>query len=134
MCDLQLDYLCTYKLITEDNADEKGLSELMYQVQYLELFGLTNYDEHVIRIKTDTLFTQLENETFLEELFENHPYNGKMCKQIMFRTLFSYDYMDLFHKILYYYWNQADIDSLNSSVERLKLHMKTLSENNKLTD
>ena len=52
----------------------------------------------------------------------------------MFRTLFSYDYMDLFHKILYYYWNQADIDSLNSSVERLKLHMKTLSENNKLTD
>ena len=24
MCDLELNYLCTYKLITEDDEDEKG--------------------------------------------------------------------------------------------------------------
>ena len=130
MCDLELNYLCTYKLITEDDYDEKGLSEMMYQIQYLQMFGLTEFDENVVGKKLDTLYTQLEKEPFLEELFEIHPYIGKMCKQIMFRTLFSYDYMDLFHKVLYYYCNHADIDSLNSSIQQLKVHMKSLTEKN----
>lgn len=128
MCDLQLDYLCTYKLITEDDDDEKGLSEMMYKIQYLQLFGITDFDEDVIGRNLDTLYDQLKKEPFLEELFEIHSYVGEMCKEIMFRTLFSYDYFDLFHKVLYYYFNKADTNSLNCSVERLKVHMKSLGK------
>ena len=69
MCDLELNYLCTYKLITEDDDDEKGLSKMMYQIQYLQMFGLTEFDENVVGKKLDTLYTQLEKEPFLEELF-----------------------------------------------------------------
>ena len=131
MCSLQLDYLCTYKLITEDDEDEKGFSEIMYQIQYLQMFGLTEFDETTIGKKLDTLFTGLEKENFLEEIFEIHPYTGQMCKQIMFRTLFSYEYMDLFHKILQNYYHKTDIEHLNDSIVRLKQHMKSLSEKNK---
>mgnify|MGYP001500089368 CR=1 FL=1 len=61
---------------------------MMYQIQYLQMFGLTEFDENVVGKKLDTLYTQLEKEPFLEELFDIHPYAGQMCKQIMFRTLF----------------------------------------------
>lgn len=133
MCDLQLNYLCTYKLITEDDEDEKGLSEMLYQIQYLQIVGLTEFDENVIGNKLDRLYTQLEKESFLEELFAIHPYAGQMCKQIMFRTLFSYDYMDLFHKVLYNYFhigNKVNNDNktpLYNSIEELKRHMKLIN-------
>jgi hypothetical protein len=134
MCDLELNYLCTYKLITEDDDDEKGLSEMMYQIQYLQMFGLTEFDENVIGEKLDILYTRMENERFLEEFFANHPYSGQMCKPLMFRTLFSYDYMDLFHKVLYnYFSNDKDNNKgLDNSIERLKCHMKSI--NDKLED
>ena len=130
MCDLQLNYLCTYKLITEDDDDEEGLSEMLYQIQYLQIVGLTEFDENVIGDKLDRLYTQLEKESFLEELFAIHPYAGQMCKQVMFRTLFSYDYMDLFHKVLYYYFrdDKDNNKALDNSIEGLKLHMKSINE------
>lgn len=132
MCDLELNYLCTYKLITEDDEDEKGLSEMMYQIQYLQIVGLTEFDENVIGNKLNRLYTQLEKEPFLEEVFAIHPYAGQMCKQVMFRTLFSYDYMDLFHKVLYNYFhrdnNTDNNKALDNSIEGLKRHMKSINE------
>ena len=59
MCELELDYICTYKMITEDDDDEKGLRELMYKIQYLHLFGLTEYDENVIHQKLEMVYNQL---------------------------------------------------------------------------
>ena len=126
MCELELDYICTYKMITEEDEDEKGLSELMYKIQYLQLFGLTEFDETVIHQKLEALYKQLERETFLDELFELHTYKGYMSKEFMFRTMFSYDYFDLFHKVLYNYFNKLPIDN---SVHKLKEHLKvTLDE------
>jgi hypothetical protein len=121
MCELELDYICTYKMITEEDEDEKGLSELMYKIQYLQLFGLTEFDETVIHQKLEALYKQLERETFLDELFELHTYKGYMSKEFMFRTMFSYDYFDLFHKVLYNYFNKLPIDN---SVHKLKEHLK----------
>jgi hypothetical protein len=79
-------------MITEEDEDEKGLSELMYQIQYLQLFGLTEFDEAIIGEKIEAVYKQLEKEPFLDELFEYHTYNGYMSKEFMFRTLFSYEY------------------------------------------
>ena len=126
MCELELDYICTYKMITEDDDDEKGLRELMYKIQYLHLFGLTEYDENVIHQKLEMVYNQLKNEPFLDELFEFHTYKGYMSKEFMFRTLFSYDYFDLFHKVLYNYYHKFPIEN---RVNLLKDHLKvTLDE------
>lgn len=126
MCDLQLDYICTYKMITENDEDEKGLSELLYKIQYLQLFGLTEFNERneiVIHRKLENLYKKIENESFLDELFEFHTYNGYMTKEFMFRTMFSYDYFDLFHKLLYCYFNNLPLDNiLNILKEHLKVN------------
>jgi hypothetical protein len=108
-------------MITEDNEDEKGLSELMYQIQYLQLFGLTEFNETIIGNKIDAVYKQLEKEPFLDELFEYHTYNGYMTKEFMFRTLFSYEYLDLFHKLLYNYFNKLPIES---TIANLKAAIK----------
>jgi hypothetical protein len=124
MCDLQLDYICTYKMITEDDEDEKGLSDLMYKIQYLQLFGLTEYDETMINEKLTSVYKKLENEPFLDELFEFHTYKGYMTKEFMFRTMFSYEYFDLFHRLLYNYYHKLPIvDNVRQLKDQLKIYM-----------
>lgn len=124
MCDLQLDFICTYKMITEDDEDEKGLSDLMYKIQYLQLFGLTEYDETIISEKLATVYKQLEKEPFLDELFEYHTYKGYMAKEFMFRTMFSYEYFDLFHRLLYSYYHKLPIvDIVQQLKDQLKVYM-----------
>lgn len=66
MNSLHLDYICTYKQITEDDESEKGLRELMYQIQYLQLFGLQKFDETIISEKIEAVYKQLEHESFLD--------------------------------------------------------------------
>ena len=123
---LHLDYICTYKMITEEDEDEKGLSELMYQIQYLQLFGLTEFDEAIIGEKIEAIYKKLEKEPFLDELFEFHTYNGYMTKEFMFRTLFSYEYLDLFHKLLYNYFQKTSIE--NDIIELKKAIKQNLDE------
>jgi hypothetical protein len=121
MNSLHLDYICTYKQITEDDESEKGLRELMYQIQYLQLFGLQKFDKTIISEKIEAVYKQLEHESFLDELFEFHTYKGYMHKEFMFRTLFSYEYLDLFQKLLYNYFNKLPIES---SIAELKQSIK----------
>ena len=124
MCDLQLDFICTYKMITEDDEDEKGLSDLMYKIQYLQLFGLTEYDETMINEKLTSVYKKLENEPFLDELFEFHTYKGYMTKEFMFRTMFSYEYFDLFHRLLYNYYHKLPIvDNVQQLKDQLKMYI-----------
>ena len=123
---LHLDYICTYKMITEEDEDEKGLSELMYQIQYLQLCGLTEFDEAIIGEKIEAVYKQLEKESFLDELFEFHTYKGYMSKEFMFRTMFSYEYLDLFHKLLYNYFQKTPIE--NNIIELKKAIKQNLDE------
>lgn len=131
MCDLELNYLCTYKLITEDGEDEKGLSDLMYNLQYLQMFGLSDFDENKVNEKMSELYNKIEKETFLDELFEVHPYKLHMGREAMFRILFSYDYLDLFHKVLYNYFNKLPI---NESIQKVKNQLKYTEANTKTDD
>jgi hypothetical protein len=111
-------------MITEDDEDEKGLSDLMYKIQYLQLFGLTEYDETMINEKLATVYKQLEKEPFLDELFEFHTYKGYMTKEFMFRTMFSYEYFDLFHRLLYNYYHKLSIaNNVRQLKDQLKLYM-----------
>ena len=48
-CDLNLNQLFTYHLITEDEEDEKGIKEMLYKIQLLELFYLQDFEENQCR-------------------------------------------------------------------------------------
>jgi len=54
MCSLELNHIFTYKLITEDGDDEKGLREMLYKIQLLQLFNLNEFDEKVMNKKINT--------------------------------------------------------------------------------
>ena len=119
---LQLNQLFTYHLIIEEGEDEKDISNMLYQLQLLELFDLKNLDIDFDKLneKMDTIYLQLKDETLILELLDVHPYKDSMTHELMFRTLFSYDYLYLFHKYLYNYFNKQNITSDSNFYIELK--------------
>jgi hypothetical protein len=111
MTDLQLNHLCTYKLITEDDEEEVGLREMLYKIQLLQIFNMKEFEEDIINQKIDDLFDSIKNEDFLTQIIEKHPYKDTLFNDLIFRTLFSYDYLDLFHKCLYHFFNQLPLET-----------------------
>lgn len=115
MCDLQLDIICTYKSINEDSDDEVGLKQLLYQIQLLQILNLETcgYDIDRINAKINYLYDQLKNEQFVKELLLENPYCLQLNNnnELIFRTLFSYDYFDLFQRCLYCYYNKISLDN-----------------------
>lgn len=111
MTDLQLNHLCTYKLITEDNEEEIGLREMLYKIQLLQTFNMEEFEEEIINNKIDKLFQIIKDEEFIKSIFEKHPYKGTIYNDLIFRTLFSYDYLDLFHKCLYHFFNNLPLET-----------------------
>ena len=117
MCNLELNHIFTYKLITEDGDDEKGLKEMLYKIQLLQLFGLNEFDESMMNEKMNILYESIKCEKFVEELLENNPYkNNFINNELLFRTLFSYDYLDLFHKCLHNHFNNIP-HSMEASIQ-----------------
>ena len=111
MCDLQLDYICTYKDITEEGEDEIGLKQMCYQLQLLQAFNMYEFDDNEIDKNITHVYTQLKDISFVQELIMKNPYSNHLVDpDMVFRTLFSYDYFDLFHKCLVYYYNDKLID------------------------
>ena len=119
-CDLNLNQLFTYHLITEDEEDEKGIKEMLYKIQLLELFNLQDFEEIKLNKQIDNLYDLLKENNYMNQLFEIHPYKKMMTKEIMFRTFFSYDYLDLFHKFLYnFFHNNCNKLIINDLRKRL---------------
>jgi hypothetical protein len=112
MCDLQLDYICTYKDITEEGEDEIGLKQMCYQLQLLQAFNMIEFNDKEIEDNITKLYTQLKEVSFVQELILKNPYSYQLVDpDLVFRTLFSYDYFDLFHKCLVYYYNNKPVDT-----------------------
>ena len=101
---------------------------MLYQIQLLELFDLKdlNLDFDKLNEKMDIIYLQLKDEPLIAELFEIHPYIDSMTHELMFRTLFSYDYLYLFHKYLYNYLNKKKIN--NDSDFYIELKNKLMSK------
>ena len=117
MCNLELNHIFTYKLITEDGEDEKGLKEMLYKIQLLQLFGLNEFDESIMNEKMNVLYESIKCEKFVEELLDINPYkNSFINNELLFRTLFSYDYLDLFHKCLHNHFNNIP-QSMEASIQ-----------------
>ena len=106
MSNLQLDFLCTYKLISEDDEDDVGIQEILYKIQILQFFNIDSFDQHYINEKISELYNDLNNEPFVKKLLTDHCYKDTIeDNEILFRTLFSFDYFDLFYKCLQCFYN-----------------------------
>lgn len=122
MNDLQLNQLFTYHLIIEIDGDDddKDISKMLYQIQLLELFNLNDLNFDLLNDKIDIIYSQLKDETLIKELFKIHPYKEYMTSELMFRTFFSYDYLFMFHKFLYHYFNKKTINNHSDFYIQLK--------------
>lgn len=112
MRDLELNFICTYKLLVEDDVDDEGMRELLYQMQLLQMFKLDNFNEEAINDKIDKLFDEVKELDFIKNILTNNPYKLNFFNNdaLLFRTFFSFDFLDLFHKCLQLHFNNLPTD------------------------
>lgn len=93
---MDLDFICTYKLIN-DNIEE---SNMLYQIQLLQSFNLSQFDEKQINQKIQIIYNQIKNHPQIIKLINLvKEKNNKLSldnNNIFFKILFCYDYFDLF--------------------------------------
>ena len=114
------DFICTYKLM--DNDDDRND---LYQIQFLQAFGLRHFNEGEMSENVLQLYHQLKDCNEIQEILEEgvkaNP-QMNMTHAIMFICLFSYDFFDLFHKCLIDYFTTGSIleESKRDMIDKLK--------------
>ena len=114
------DFICTYKLM--DNDDDRND---LYQIQFLQAFGLRHFNEGEMSENVLQLYHQLKDCNEIQEILEEgvkaNP-QMNMTHAIMFMCLFSYDFFDLFHKCLIDYFTTGSIleESKRDMIDKLK--------------
>lgn len=104
-------FLCTYKLIPDIDDEERNL---MYQIQILEALKLRespfniDIDEDILDKKINKLYDNVkDNIDVLKFLKKSRYYEGYREDLLyVFKTLFSYDYFDSFHRCLVEVFNK----------------------------
>jgi len=95
-----LDFIPTYKLITDNIND----SNMLYQLQFLQFFNINNYDDSIINNKINNIYLEIkDNDKIIEliQIIKNKNPNVSIDDFIAFKLLFSYDYFNIFIKCLY---------------------------------
>ena len=101
-----LDFLCTYKSFNE-NYD----SNLCYQIQLLQAFNMSKYDEFIINNNIEKTYLYLRDNEEIKKIINilstKHSQIQIICVNnkeleniVLFQLLFSFDYFDVFHKCL----------------------------------
>ena len=105
------DFVCTYKAFEELEDDEVN-SDMLYQAQFLQVFGLTEYNDAAINAGIEVIKAKSEELPELKALIMKHPYNVTFASSdeahggtnAAFDTLltymFAYPTMDTFHLCL----------------------------------
>jgi len=102
------DFLCTYKLL-EDEEDD--CANLCYQTQILQALNMKNYDDFIITKNIEALYFFLKTNSeivglliLLKEKYKNSTMTFFIENEMaLFQLLFSYSYFDIFHKCLSQY-------------------------------
>ena len=135
------DFLCTYQLIDEEyieqsknnhteiddiNVDDinvDDITNLCFQQQLLQVFGLKEYDGDIIDKITNLIFNEIKDERGFEKMI--HGIREKMKTQLLFFSLsnetsipdtdifvfvFSYEFFHKFHKEYCAYKNSLYYD------------------------
>ena len=93
------DFICTYNLI-----DEYTDSFVLYQVQFLQSFGLMVFDDKKINNITNYLYEKYKSNKYIKNLFNSKNFDNNdlfsQCDLTKFRTYFGYDTFHAFHNLL----------------------------------
>jgi len=94
------DFVLTYKVF-EDIEDDEVTSDMLYQAQFLQVFGLTEYCESAINAGLELVKTKTDEVPELKELVMQHPYNTPDTPfDELLPLMFSYPLLDVFHLCL----------------------------------
>jgi len=113
------EFLCTYKMM--DTEEEQ---EHLYKIQFLQAFGLEEWDDELIHEYMTDLYNLMKTDVNLQQILLNlsqvetvRDFINSTCKyveqniidsntlvdknMILFTFLFQYNYFDVFHKCIY---------------------------------
>jgi hypothetical protein len=104
-------FLCTYKLIPDIDEEERNL---MYQIQILDALKLRespiniDIDEDILDNKINRLYDKVKDNIDVLKFLKESRYYQDYREDLLyvFKTLFSYDYFDSFHRCLVEVFNK----------------------------
>lgn len=100
------DFVCTYKAFEKIEDDEVN-SDLLYQAQFLQVFGLTEYNDAAISASLELIKAKAAEVPELKALIMQHPYSANLgpndadeAENALLPLMFAYPLMDVFHLCL----------------------------------
>ena len=98
--------LCTYSKIKD--FDE---SDILYKIQFLQLFFLKDYNDLVINNTSYLLFNYFNKNNKIKELLEVTSLKDDLLTA--FRMFFAFPTLHMFHKLLCDFYHEKDFDEEN---------------------
>jgi hypothetical protein len=96
-------FVCTYKLF-EDIEDDEVNSDMLYQAQFLQVFGITEYNDTAISAGLELIKATADKVPELKALILQHPHgNGNDTTpnfDELLPLMFAYPLLDVFHLCL----------------------------------
>lgn len=131
------DFVCTYKTFEQIEDDEVD-ADMMYRAQFLQVFGLTDYDQDAINASLEYIKSKVVDLPELKALILQHPHHAKFnasneCMEnnkdakdakdvvmdMLLVCLFAYPTLDAFHLCL--------IDAFKTGIIQETNHNKLLN-------
>ena len=117
----------------EDEIENKLLMDMLYKIQLLQLFRLDEEKEKTtdsVLQRMEELYSHVRDTDFIKEIIDSNPHNLALydpfrheeeTRFILFQTLFSYDYLFMFHKCMISYFSLGQSHGhLTKSVKDIK--------------
>ena len=104
-------FVCTYKAF-EELADDEVNSDMLYQAQFLQVFGIVEYDDDAISAGLEFIKAKVIEIPELMSLVLRHPYrvtfnsddsdsdSDSDSLEMLLPLMFAYPLMDVFHLCL----------------------------------
>jgi len=108
------DFVCTYKEFEQIEDDEVN-ADMMYRAQFLQVFGLIEYNQDAINASIAHIKTKVDELPEFKELILQHPHNARFnlayptdeqkenddaIMEMLLVCMFAYPTMDVFHLCL----------------------------------
>ena len=97
----ETNFVCTYKAF-EELADDEINSDMLYQAQFLQVFGITEYNDDAVSAGLDQIKAKADEVPELKALILQHPYNTPNATNLdmLVPLMFAYPLFDVFHLCL----------------------------------
>lgn len=101
-------FLCTYKLLEDDN-DVNKCSDL-YRSQFLQAFRLHVYDDQTIKTACYWVYDKIKSNVLFKNIIQKSPFYDSTDLLFSFMMLFNYETFDLIHRCII---EEIEKDGLN---------------------